>query len=335
MPRIIRPKNWHDFQHYKERDPPWIKLHKRLLDDFEFNSLPVASRALAPMLWLLASEQPTGDIPAYTRKIAYRLRMTLEELAAAFQPLLNAGFFEIIGEDSEDASGALAEREPVATPETETQVTRIEPEAKTEKKRARPISEPLPDWLPLQAWDSFVEMRRMIRAPLTNNAIRLCMTDLEKLQASGQDPLAVLEQSVMRSWRGLFAIEVKNDRGRTGTQQQGRGTREAAEHSLAAIRRTEGGDAERGTLEPPDNPRAAIATPRATSDGGGVHPGDDQARRHLPVPDPDDGGKERSPSGVPRRLEASPALEIIQGVSAISAEYREIPSDPRPVAGVV
>ena len=49
----IRPKNWHSFQHYKDRDPTWIKLHKKLLDDYEFQSLPLASRALAPMLWLL------------------------------------------------------------------------------------------------------------------------------------------------------------------------------------------------------------------------------------------------------------------------------------------
>ena len=49
-------KSWDRFQHYRDRNPPWVKLHKQFLDDFDFHSLPVASRALAPMLWLLASE---------------------------------------------------------------------------------------------------------------------------------------------------------------------------------------------------------------------------------------------------------------------------------------
>jgi hypothetical protein len=51
-----RVKNWAEFQHYKDRSPPWIRLHRSFLDDYDFHCLPVASRALAPMLWLLASE---------------------------------------------------------------------------------------------------------------------------------------------------------------------------------------------------------------------------------------------------------------------------------------
>ena len=53
---FLTPKNWHAFQHYNKRNPPWIKLHRALLDDYEFSQLPVESRALAPMLWLIASE---------------------------------------------------------------------------------------------------------------------------------------------------------------------------------------------------------------------------------------------------------------------------------------
>ena len=121
--KVIRPKNWNDFQHYKDRSPIWIKLHKKLLDDFEFQTLPVASRALAPMLWLLASEYDGGEIPADTRKLAFRLRMSLEELSLAFEPLLRRGFFEIIGNDNEDASSTLAEPAQVAIPEKEIQVT--------------------------------------------------------------------------------------------------------------------------------------------------------------------------------------------------------------------
>lgn len=98
---ILTPKNWKDFQHYKDRAPAWIKLHRGLLDNFEFFCLPVASRALAPCLWLLASEYEDGKISATLDELAFRLRMTRGELADALSPLVEKGFF--------DASEPLAE----------------------------------------------------------------------------------------------------------------------------------------------------------------------------------------------------------------------------------
>jgi HNH endonuclease len=87
------PKHWAEFQHYKNRSPRWIKLHHKLLDDFAFSRLPLASKALAPMLWLLASEYDDGNITAPMEEIAFRLRVTDEELRAALIPLIDEGFF--------------------------------------------------------------------------------------------------------------------------------------------------------------------------------------------------------------------------------------------------
>lgn len=111
----IRPKNWASFQHYRDRAPPWIKLHKGLLDDFEFQSLPVASRALAPMLWLLASEHQDGTIDADHNKLAFRLRLKVTEVTEALKPLISYGFFEVVQIDS----APLAETEHIARPERE------------------------------------------------------------------------------------------------------------------------------------------------------------------------------------------------------------------------
>lgn len=116
----IRPKNWGDFQHYSKRNPPWIKLHKRLLDDFEYQCLPVASKALAPMLWLIASEDGTGLIDAQEAKLAFRLRLTATELAEALKPLLESGFFECV----QDASTPIVRRKQDALPERETEAER-------------------------------------------------------------------------------------------------------------------------------------------------------------------------------------------------------------------
>ena len=91
----IIPKNWATFQHYKNRSPAWIKLHRGLLDDFAYSRLPVASRALAPMLWLLASEYEGGAISLTFEEIAFRFRMSEEELTEAINPLIEAKFFSV------------------------------------------------------------------------------------------------------------------------------------------------------------------------------------------------------------------------------------------------
>jgi len=124
----IRPKNWGSYQHYKDRDPTWIKLHKRLLDDYEFQCLPLASRALAPMLWLIASEDKDGWFDANPKKLAFRLRCSENEMRDALKALIDAGFFEL----ETGASDPLAESERVASPENKRQVTSLEQD-QTEK----------------------------------------------------------------------------------------------------------------------------------------------------------------------------------------------------------
>jgi hypothetical protein len=123
----IAPKNWQQFQHYKDRAPPWIKLHHKLLDDFEYQRLPVASRALAPMLWLLASEHQDGVIDADADVLAFRLRISITEVEEALAPLIGKGFFVVVQFDSKPL--ALCGRD--AMPETER-------EAETEEKPEPP-----------------------------------------------------------------------------------------------------------------------------------------------------------------------------------------------------
>ncbi|MCK5318542.1 MAG: hypothetical protein KAJ55_11525 [Anaerolineales bacterium] len=101
-PPVFRVKNWSDFQHYKKRNPPWIRLYRKLLDDRVFMDLPDASRALAPCMWLLASESDDGTVPANLEDLAWRLRKTVVWMTKALKPLVEEGFLE-------DASNVLAE----------------------------------------------------------------------------------------------------------------------------------------------------------------------------------------------------------------------------------
>jgi hypothetical protein len=78
------------------------------------------------------------------------------------------------------------------------------------KKQSNGRAVALPDWLPEEPWNAWLEVRSKNRAPNTPRALRLAVTELAKLKAAGQDVRAVLEQSTLRGWRGVFAV--KEDR---------------------------------------------------------------------------------------------------------------------------
>lgn len=58
-----------------------------------------------------------------------------------------------------------------------------------------------------QAFSDYVDMRKQIRAPMTDRAIEMAIKKLTVL--SGGDPdvaVKILEQSIMNSWKGLFPL---------------------------------------------------------------------------------------------------------------------------------
>lgn len=65
----------------------------------------------------------------------------------------------------------------------------------------------LPSWIPKDAWDAYLEMRRRIRKPMTQRAMELAVIELAKLRDQGHDPKAVLDQSTLHSWQGLFEVK--------------------------------------------------------------------------------------------------------------------------------
>lgn len=109
--RFIQVKNWSRFQHYKKRNPPWIRLYNELLDDYPFQCLQDASKWHAVGLWLLASRLE-NRIPADPIWIAQRIGAS-DPVDLA--PLVSAGFISYC----EDASNVRASCKQDATPEGE------------------------------------------------------------------------------------------------------------------------------------------------------------------------------------------------------------------------
>jgi hypothetical protein len=70
---------------------------------------------------------------------------------------------------------------------------------------------PLPDWVPKEPWDDWTDMRKRQHRALTPRAIKLAVSTLAKLKAEGHDPKAVLEQSTLNSWQGLFEVRTNGN----------------------------------------------------------------------------------------------------------------------------
>lgn len=184
---ILIPKNWAEFQHYKDRAPPWIKLHKKLLDDRVYQGLPLASRALAPMLWLLASESKDGSFDGTHEELAFRLRTNLKDIIAGLQPLIDKGFFLVAQADS----AVLADCQQVAVPETEG-----ETEAKRETKTETP------EGVSISVWKDFMKIRVAKKAPMTDTALAGLRREIQKAGLTFQQGI---EMCCERSWQGFKA----------------------------------------------------------------------------------------------------------------------------------
>ncbi len=215
-------RNWSQFQHYHDRNPPWIKLHYDLLSSADWVSLrDDASRTLAIACMLIASRHE-GKIPdsAYVERVAYL------NSKPNFKPLVEVGFLDVIA----DASAALAD----ASDSVSVSSSISEGGLGGTKTSARQIFQ-LPDWVPKEPWSSFEEMRQRIRKPMTNRARELTICDLERLHKSGCDPGSVLLQSVKNSWQGVFALKENHGNGGTNPRQPTKSERAKAAIIRAAV----------------------------------------------------------------------------------------------------
>ena len=74
------------------------------------------------------------------------------------------------------------------------------------------VAEFLPEWLPEDSWRDWCHFRR--GKTWTPKAVELSLRKLAELRGAGDDPRAVIEQSIANGWRGLFPIRQDRQRAR-------------------------------------------------------------------------------------------------------------------------
>jgi len=112
---------WKDYQHYKDRNPPWIKLHYEMLQSLTWVAMDDASRVLAIACMLIASRHD-GRVP---KEPAYVQRVAFLNKPPNFKPLINNGFLVDASVMQADASAmhtnAISETEAETYTEAETE----------------------------------------------------------------------------------------------------------------------------------------------------------------------------------------------------------------------
>ena len=58
-----------------------------------------------------------------------------------------------------------------------------------------------------ETYIGFIQMRKAIKKPLTDRGLQLIIGKVEKLAASPEDQIAILNQSIENSWQGVFELK--------------------------------------------------------------------------------------------------------------------------------
>lgn len=123
----FRVRNWTKYQHYKDRNPPWIKLHVEILSSEDWVTLDDASKLLAVVCMVIAAKGDgiVPDNPAYIQRVAYLSK------CPDLKPLVACGFLEPQADASEcnhPLATARPEKEAYST-ETEKETITSDPQA--------------------------------------------------------------------------------------------------------------------------------------------------------------------------------------------------------------
>lgn len=217
---MIKVVNWSSYQSYKDRKPPWIRFHKTMLDNYEFQTMSADARALLPMLWLLASEDNdpvSGCIRDSYEKITFRLRMDKNTFESALIEIEKSGFITLHQAIenkpcNQSVTKPLQERNSTVTPETETET---ETDNINNNKRGARLSD---DW---QATDDYINFA--LGEGLTLHQANLEADKFKDYWISRSDKGAI-KKDWLATWRNWIRNNkgYKNDRTKTATTKTDR-----------------------------------------------------------------------------------------------------------------
>ncbi|MCB6610219.1 hypothetical protein V3C10_04180 [[Clostridium] symbiosum] len=219
----------------------YIKIDRKILDWEWYSDINTCRLFLHMLLranWkdgrFQGAEVPRGSFISSIRKLSEETGLTEREIRTAISHLKTTG--EVTSEshtkytvftvknydcyqstDTQNDNQMAGERQ-----SNDNQTTTIE-EVKKGRSIKKSISNKIPEKAVYaddtelnQAICDFIEYRRKIKAPMTEHAIKLLLKQLDKLAPGGEISVktAILEQSIVQGWKGVFPLKVDKSTGK-------------------------------------------------------------------------------------------------------------------------
>lgn len=89
----------------------------------------------------------------------------------------------------------------------------LPPQSQSQSDKPKPKT-CLPEWINPEAWQDFTDMRKKIKAPMTEKAKQMVINKLDSFKTDGHNITEILNQSTMNSWKSVFPVKSN------GKQQQ-------------------------------------------------------------------------------------------------------------------
>jgi hypothetical protein len=119
MSQYLRVTNWNRYQHYKQRNPAWVKFYVDLLDPHnKLNDLPVTTRFLFDRMLLLAASWDNA-VPNCPETLGTLLRMESEDCREGVALLLKGRWLSETKTNRRASKGARKGSSKSATTEVE------------------------------------------------------------------------------------------------------------------------------------------------------------------------------------------------------------------------
>lgn len=93
---------------------------------------------------------------------------------------------------------------PPPPPERKKESTTVPPQQRPSARAQAALAFGVPDWIPKDAWEAFMEVRRHNRAKQTDAALNAIVAALAKFRQAGHSIDEILWSSVRSSWSGVF-----------------------------------------------------------------------------------------------------------------------------------
>jgi hypothetical protein len=211
----------------------WFKIHHGFSTDSKIGLIAhnlgipraIVSAVMLDIFEYASAQKDRGSIDGYdTESSAFNLGIEHETLVTVCNALRNRGVisdclvvnwdkYQDIDRTAAERQRRFRERQKSSPPDNVTRdvTLRNTEENRGDKKRIDKkeyIS--IPEWMPLNEWEAFKQMRVKAKKPMTPYAERLVIGKLEKFKQKGHDPAYLLNQSTINNWQDIY--EPKGDK---------------------------------------------------------------------------------------------------------------------------